>query len=546
MAHFIPSEFDETVSPHSEAAVWAALEEHLSNEWIVFHSLSYVVRKPNRELADGEVDFALYHARHGLLVVEVKGGGISYVNGQWLQNGQPIDPFGQARRGKYAMLQLLEERLNRSVPLKFAHAVCFPDLGHAKRWPLEAEGLVITGEDFPRIEEIACRLLEQAPMPDGRGERLSEEEVLNALSPEFEYGMRVAEASGDEVAPSSQLRRRLLEEEEWFFRLSEEQCSVLTALRLFPRLQVQGGAGTGKTVLAVKKAMSLAAERKRVLLLCFNEVLARRIRASLPKIHRDYVTVGAFFEFCVRLMGIPQAEYDRYKTRPELYTDVLPGLLEKFLSAHEVTFDGVIVDEGQDFSPEIWRIVPRFVASEGAFYIFYDPDQNIFRNQLHLPDFGMPPVVLTQNCRNTRRIFEALKPYYHTVSMTISERSPLGAEVITRIGDCRENLLAELTRLVRQERVNPTSIVILGGHSLAHTSIGESPCLGEFQIVENPTGNRRAGDVAYYTYMKFKGCEAKVVILLDVEPGGDPRWDDAGMYTAMSRASSVLIVLRKG
>ena len=52
-----------------------------------------------------------------------------------------------------------------------------------------------------------------------------------------------------------------------------------------------------------------------------------------------------------------------------------------------------------------------------------------------------------------------------------------------------------------------------------------------------------AGAVAYYTYMKFKGCEAKIVILLDVDDK-DPRWNKNGMYTAMSRATHQLIILR--
>ncbi len=45
--------------------------------------------------------------------------------------------------------------------------------------------------------------------------------------------------------------------------------------------------------------------------------------------------------------------------------------------------------------------------------------------------------------------------------------------------------------------------------------------------------------------MKFKGCEAKVVILFEVNDA-DPRWrDNCGIYTAMSRAVHELIILRK-
>ena len=44
--------------------------------------------------------------------------------------------------------------------------------------------------------------------------------------------------------------------------------------------------------------------------------------------------------------------------------------------------------------------------------------------------------------------------------------------------------------------------------------------------------------------LRFKGCDSKIVILLDVSDK-DPRWDATGMYTALSRATSQAYILRK-
>lgn len=44
--------------------------------------------------------------------------------------------------------------------------------------------------------------------------------------------------------------------------------------------------------------------------------------------------------------------------------------------------------------------------------------------------------------------------------------------------------------------------------------------------------------------MKFKGCDNKVIILLDVD-GHDKRWGNAGIYTALSRATSQAYILRR-
>ena len=202
-----------------------------------------------------------------------------------------------------------------------------------------------------------------------------------------------------------------------------------------------------------------------------------------------------------------------------------------------------MVDEGQDFTPEAWEVISLLVAEDSPFYIFYDPDQNIFTKELKLPDFGIPPVQLTKNCRNTKKIFEALKPYQSTAS-AILETAPDGADVHVLHGDSRQLLERELERLTMTEQVPLQDIVILGGHSLEHTSIGADPDVGRFHIV-NRTAKIGAMEIAYFTYLKYKGCESKVVILLDVDES-DARWGNKnGIYTAMSRAVHQLVMIRK-
>ena len=44
--------------------------------------------------------------------------------------------------------------------------------------------------------------------------------------------------------------------------------------------------------------------------------------------------------------------------------------------------------------------------------------------------------------------------------------------------------------------------------------------------------------------MKFKGCDADIVILLDLDKS-DSRWNHSGIYTAASRAKNLLYVIKK-
>lgn len=527
MAHMIPAECDLTRRPMSERIVLDAIKKNLSDEWHVFHSFDYVTRDLNRKRWDGEIDFLLYHPQKGMLVIEVKGGAISYRNGQWYQEDRPIDPVEQAKRNKYAVMRLLQDSLHRAIPLKFAHCVCFPSCGVQVVWPAEAQEIVLTGDGLPYIEHFASKILEDTQIPANLSGTVPVEDVLRVLSPVFEYGKKLSERIGIE--------------EKQFFLFTEQQCAILDALENFPRLQVRGCAGSGKTIMAVKKAERLAEQGANVLFLCFNQLLAEHLQREV-KGHPS-IKAAAFFEFCIELLKIPEDQVGKYRSNPRLYSDVLPKLLKDYLCKTCFCYDALVVDEGQDFTPEAWEVITLLVPEDGPFYIFYDPDQNIFTKELKLPDFGIPPVQLTKNCRNTKKIFEALKPYQSTPS-AIMDSAPEGADVHILHGDCRKLLEQELERLVMAEQIPLQDIVILGGHSLEHTSIGADPEVGRFHIV-NRTAKTGAMEIAYFTYMKYKGCESKVVILLDVDDA-DERWTNRnGIYTAMSRAVHQLIMIRK-
>lgn len=527
MALMIPCECDLERRPMSERIVFDAVRDRLSDEWRVFHSFDFVTRDKLLRLWDGEIDFLLYHPERGLLVLEVKGGAISYRDGQWYQEDRPIFPVRQAKHNKYVVMQLLQNKLKRTIPLRFAHAVCFPSCTGHRVWPAEAQGLVLTGDRLNCIEEFAIEVLQNAPLPENARGDIAESEVMRVLSPLFEYGQSLAERIGIE--------------QRQFFLFTEEQCRLLDMLENFKRLQIVGCAGAGKTIMALKKAKRLALRGQNVLLLCYNQMLAKYLRKEVGTL--PGITAAAFFEFCIEIMKLPAEQVDRYRSDPRLYREVLPKLLRGYVERSCLCYDAVIVDEGQDFSRTAWDVISLLPVEDGYFYIFYDPDQNIFNSELELPDFGIPPVRLTRNCRNTRNIFAALAPYRSTEAAA-AEFAPDGSAVRDRSGEDLRGLLAEeLERLIDREGVTEADVVILGGHALRHTALGDDPRVGRFTVVERHAA-AGSSEVAFFTYMKFKGCEAKAVILFDVDEN-DPRWNRNGMYTAMSRAVHELVILRR-
>ena len=535
MATMIPAICDGKVRPQSEVMVFQELQ-CLDNSWTIFHSFDYVSRDLNKTRWEGEIDFLLHHSRHGLLVLEVKGGQISYHDGVWYQDGRQIDPFGQARKNKYAVISLLSRLLGTAgkIPLglKVAHAVCFPACGGNKFWPAEAEGLVATGPDVPYLNEFAVKVLVETRLPQGAELfPVDSGKVNKALRPYFDYGIHLFE--------------RLSVEEKQIFTYTQMQCAILDALDNFTHLQIQGCAGSGKTVMAVKKAIQLAEQGKQVLLLCYNQLLAEHLKKATEQY--PGITAMAFFDFAIEKIGTSANEAAEGLDRQEFWQDELPQKLHDYLECVRLSYDAVIVDEGQDFSATVWIVIEKLVSRDGHFYIFFDPDQNLYQDELALPKLAYPPVALNKNCRNTRKIFAALKPYSANPKLKIVDGAPDGAEVLEYIEpdpELRRKKLSEiLSNLLTKERLHSRDIVILGGHSPEKSCIGDDMEVGKYRIVIQPS--TAPNEIYYCTYMKFKGCEAKAVILLDVSPD-DPRWQHPrALYTAMSRARHMLVIIRK-
>lgn len=496
-------------APEAERAVFRALELRLGPGWTVWHSLAYSALLGNG--TEGEMDFVCCHPRHGLLVVEVKGGTLDFRDGQWFQDGRRlrVSPVEQATRNRHALIHLLR-RAFREVPLPFpvAHALWFPFAGPPVREPPEAAGITLYAGDLPAPEPALLRVLAVsrrpcAPMDVAR--------LRAILTPSVSYA-------------NDWDRRRTLAEAR-IATLTHEQALAFDAFSRFPRLRVRGCAGSGKTLLALRRAIALSEQGKRVLLLCFNLLLAdhlRRLTANRPNLR-----VQAVNNFFRKLLGREDdGDPEFWHT---LARDALPAA--KALSKANA-YDAVIVDEGQDFSPGVWAAVKALVPEGADFVVFYDPAQNIFRRDLSaLPSFPWPEAVLSVNCRNTRAVFEALVPYAPSDVMVFpaappGERPEVHAAT-TREG-VRARLRAVLRRLLEKERIPVADIVLMGAHAL--------PGMGLDDVLADAPGLR------YFTYRKFKGLEAPVLILIDVSDA-DPLWDRAARYTAISRAIHKLVIL---
>ena len=245
------------VPSKAEVKVYLALKEFLSAEFIVFFQVGWILQREDEEARDGETDFLVCHPQFGFFTIEVKGGGVGFdaITGEWYsvdrhrQKHSINNPIAQAMKAKYSIRTKLEEnrrwRESSLSRVLRGHAVFFPDLSNT-------DGLY--RPDMP-ANLIGCS-------SDLLSIRAWVERVFSYWANEGASWVPIGHRGLDvlrEVFARSfvampLLATLLVEQETRRLVLTKDQLKVLDVLRKRRRVAVSGGAGTGKTVLAVEKA----------------------------------------------------------------------------------------------------------------------------------------------------------------------------------------------------------------------------------------------------------------------------------------------------
>jgi hypothetical protein len=303
MPTLIPPVTVDTIEPYSEQQVIAALVDQLPKECKLYHNFEYVTpsasgNKPSgKQLLEGEIDAVILWPDKGLLVLEIKGGEISYCadSDSWQSSNRNgvyaiKDPLSQARHNLHSLVKAMEGELNTQLKgaLTHGYAVVFPTSRAKGSLPHSADTAIVC--DASRMDTIG-RFVEGALKSwrrrkhSGEVNRLSIEQLHKAMLPVFN------------LVPS--LKSRVAGDNEQLLRLTQDQRSFLTFAEELTRARVDGVAGSGKTLLAVEQARRYANAGKRTLFLCYNKSLAAWIRGTLKGDEvTAYIEVRTFHDFC--------------------------------------------------------------------------------------------------------------------------------------------------------------------------------------------------------------------------------------------------------
>lgn len=528
----------------TEQAVWERLVEQAPDSWTVIANLvlSPSPHRPGRAQRratdrEYEVDLLVLMPELGVVVLEVKGGSVFVDDrGRWRQGvglrEHGIDPVHQAMDGKYEAREYVERDPRWARPrVRWTHAVVFPD--------------TVVSPDFSMPDCPRERVHDRGDMPDlaGRLATLARTTDCDLPVPTVDDCDEIVRILHGRNLPLRDVVAAAAAREDAIERLTIEQMMILRATRLIPRMEIRGGAGSGKTVLALAQAKDLtrgADDRpaQRVALLCYSLGLASMFTRRLSGEKRQHrpAFVGSFEEFA-RYLGVERfggrEDADFWETElPQRMSELAAQLPEG------KKFDAFVVDEGQDFADSWWTPILRSLRDEdnGGLYVYSDENQRVF------PRFGRPPVqlvplVLDHNLRNTKQIADAFSPL---TPMRMHARGGDGpdvhfvpAEPARAIG-----VADEAVEILLEEGWDPEHVALI-------TTGKRHPVQAERQENDGQDGYWASfwdGDDVFYGHvLGCKGLERKAVVLCINDT--NPERAKERLYVGLSRATDRLIVV---
>ncbi len=369
----------------AEATLYNMLREQLPADWSFIWGVN---------LGAHQYDFLVLVPGKGVVNVECKGIGYKPIGGtgrfrfhdKETDKDEESDPLHQATSAQVYYITYLQEALFGYRPWGL--------VGYCVVFPLE-EFKNINFKGIPIYRKTDCE-------PCNKGLTSIVEDALSAakkkLTEEFkipnpvlltqqraERIWRFWTQEEDRENHTYELEKQNLDgyRQELRHILSVKQLEVLNAITNSSSTQflIEGTAGTGKTFLAIATAAQMAG---RVLLVCFNKVLASNLALTAPD--NPNLTYSHFHQLDVCVAGKSikparvkdEADSEYWERVDAAFLDasrqMAPGSFRKY--------DAIIIDEAQDLTITQLHCLLRIRKSGGKLVLFSDMGQTLYPNRL--------------------------------------------------------------------------------------------------------------------------------------------------------------------
>ncbi len=480
MAIMYPKNINVLDPEDSELEVYNQLKRQLDDSYTVFYSVEWNRKRKNGSLEKSEADFIVANPKYGFLCLEVKGGSSIDISpeGIWtLHTGKYGDrildrsPYKQAEDSMYYFKDKYKKEYNIDYSGLFGAGAIFPFYVLPQAESISNRDSICTIESSDMnnlVAQIKGMFKAWGGIRFGRNRYSLQEHDF------FLDMIRKRTAMAAAAGALVKFKEKQLDEVN---RVQDNYIYFLSNIRQF---YMRGGAGTGKTWIALKMANREAAKGGRVLLTCKSPSLASTLQ--------DMSTEN------VEVFDLERLKENGIKWQ----------------------YDAIFVDEAQDFSEEDAFNLKLYLKDEkqSRLGVFYDDVQKV-----RAESFGdafmieMPPFLLHENIRNTSNIYK--------YAMNETE---LGQDVITNPVEGpapkseniagTKKLTQRLNNLLKEylvdEHLQASSMVILVDDLDDFMNLFPEG-LAKWKFVNQP---KEEDEIKVSSVVNFKGLESDMVIYI--------------------------------